>query len=177
VYGLSNGDEFGAAVTDADDWDNDGSPDLLIGAPGHGDSAGLVYVVSGSDFVESPSTAESATATLGGGIGRLGAAIAATADADGDGDTDVIVGAPDNDTAGPLGGAAFVYWSGKTTGSHNHDASIESDAAGAQLGSALSAIVDTSSAETAFFVVGGRSADAFDDAEAEFGSVWWFSTE
>lgn len=177
VYGLNDGDEFGAAVTDADDWDNDGWSDLLIGAPGHGGSAGLVYVLSGSDFVEAPTTAESATATLGGGIGRLGAAIAATGDADGDGDTDIVVGAPQNDTAGPMAGAAFVYWSGKTTGSHTHDASIESDAPGAQLGSALSAIVDTSSAETAFFVVGGWSADAFDDAEAEFGSVWWFSTE
>ena len=177
MYGVAHGDEFGAAVTDADDWDNDGSLDLLIGAPGHSESAGLVYVVSSTSFAETPITAESATATLGGGIGRLGAAIAAPADADGDRESDVIVGAPHNESTGSMAGAAFVYWSGKTTGSYSPDASIESGSHGAQLGSTLGAVVDRTSDETAFFVVGGWPADSFDDTETETGSIWWFATE
>jgi hypothetical protein len=106
--GEANGDQFGYRVHGGGDFDGDGHPDVIVGAPQHdaaGSNAGRAYVYSGTDFslichMDGPTQND----LFGSGVSFVG-------DVTGDGRDDVVVGAPQ---AGPGAvGRAYVYsWNG-----------------------------------------------------------------
>ncbi|HEY3765141.1 MAG TPA: FG-GAP-like repeat-containing protein [Gaiellales bacterium] len=104
LRGHHQGDAFGAAVSSAGDVNGDGVPDLLVGAPGNGTTAGHAYVISGRTFrVIRVLSAHRPGDEFGDGVAH-------TADLNGDGVPDLIVGASG---AKPGHGAVYVY-SGRT---------------------------------------------------------------
>jgi hypothetical protein len=95
---------FGAAVSGAGDVNGDGVPDLLVGAPGNGKTAGHAYVISGrTHHVIRVLSAHRQGDLFGDGTAQ-------TSDLNGDGVDDLIVGASGMN---PGHGAAYVY-SGRT---------------------------------------------------------------
>ena len=111
IGGSAAGDSAGASVAGADDLNDDGYDDVLIGAPDADftfrNQSGSVYVVFGG-----PSPADLDLATLGtrgaridgaAGGDRLGRAVAGAGDVNGDGRLDVLAGAP-------LAGGSGAAW-------------------------------------------------------------------
>ena len=93
----SNGDDFGRSVADAGDLDQDGTPDVVVGAPfdgANGTSSGSVFAYSGR-------TGDLLWTRAGGDSGDLfGWAVDGLGDVNNDGNSDVIVGAPGWDNSG-----------------------------------------------------------------------------
>lgn len=105
VSGEAAGDWFGAAVGNAGDVNNDGTPDIIVGAPlsdSGGFGAGRAYVFSGADW--SRLYTWSGTGTFD----QLGYAVSGVGDVNNDGFDDLIVGAP-IDQDGSFRGKAFVF--------------------------------------------------------------------
>jgi len=101
--GAAAGDRLGVALRLAD-LDGDGRDSFLVGAPDAG--SGAVYLF---DDVRGDETLDGRVARFTGADGiALGTAIAA-GDLDGDGVVDIAIGAPDDDTGGSTGGAAFLF--------------------------------------------------------------------
>lgn len=104
--GDAAGEQWGAAVARADDVDGDGVGDLAISGFAAEDAdgnSGVVRIYSGATY--------ELLRTLGGGEGntQFGLVLAQLGDATGDGLGDLLVGAPWEDSVGPLSGAARVY--------------------------------------------------------------------
>lgn len=102
------GDFFGAAVADAGDINNDGFPDMIIGAPQHDvsalkENAGRAYLFSGKDgailFIFDGETEGD----------QFGWSVAGAGDVNADGYDDVIVGAKLHDAWGVDIGRAYVF--------------------------------------------------------------------
>jgi hypothetical protein len=110
--GMSTGDMFGRSVAMAGDLDNDGYPDVVVGAPGNatnGAGAGMVRAFSGRT---------GGTPLIWAWFGddladALGESVAGAGDVDGDGYDDVIAGAPTYEVAGSYRGLARIF-SGRT---------------------------------------------------------------
>lgn len=113
LSGSEAGDWFGAAVALAQ-LDDDGLPELVVGAPGHSadadvedDTAGAVYVYDGARLQAALNLSSFEEAALEpdhtirgvSGRGRLGASLLA-ADFDGDGIDELVVGAPGHNPTG-----------------------------------------------------------------------------
>jgi len=100
------GDQLGASVAAAGDVDDDGRPDVLIGAPGStwfdAPGPGSARVLSGRDGTLIGVIAGSQSG------GRLGWSVASAGDLDGDGRSEILVGAPGLDFAGTDSGQAQV---------------------------------------------------------------------
>lgn len=128
--GFTDLDAFGEAVCGPGDTDGDGTPDVLVGAPGaspnglhecgrarlySGATGELVYDIGGSDVVD-----------------HLGASMAPAGDWNADGKADFMVGAPFDDTFGPgePNNGAIVLFSG-------HDADLLHLFGGAKPGQAF----------------------------------------
>lgn len=108
------GDDFGRAVADAGDVDQDGFPDVVVGAPradGNGANSGRVLVYSGR-------TGELLWQRDGDFAGDLfGWSVDGVGDIDGDGASDLIVGAPSWDNNGAWAtGSGSVYLLGGNGG-------------------------------------------------------------
>jgi hypothetical protein len=106
LNGDSTGDQFGAAVSDTGDVNNDGVPDFIVGAPlddNTGANSGSARVFSGA------SGAVLHTFNGDAERARLGTSVSGAGDIDGDGFDDLIVGAPTDgaEIAGP--GYARVF--------------------------------------------------------------------
>ncbi len=98
--------QFGLAVAGPGDVDDDGVPDILVGAPsvtGVGAESGAAYVVSGAtgDFILEV-VAEH-------GIDLLGDVVAAAGDIDGDHHADIAVGSPNAEIDGVDYGSVFIH--------------------------------------------------------------------
>src|SRR4030095_4743874 len=92
LTGSGPGDSFGASVAAAGDVNNDGTVDLIVGAPNDGTAgpdAGGAYVFSGKS-----GTAIWTLAGAAGGHELFGESVAGVGDLDADGFDDFAVGAP-----------------------------------------------------------------------------------
>ena len=113
---LDNDDHFGAAVAGIGDLDNDGTPDLVVGAPGgddRGTDRGEIWVL----FLDSEGKVrdeQKITEREGGFDGNLddndgfGSAIANVGDLNDDGIPDLAVGAPNDDDGVDNAGAFWI---------------------------------------------------------------------
>jgi len=117
---LNADDNFGAAVAGIGDLDDDGIPDLLVGAPGGDDSGaerGEIWVlfldIEGK--VREEQKIADGTGGFNGDLGnddRFGSAIAAIGDVNDDGVTDLAVGAPNDDDGSSDAGAIWILLMG-----------------------------------------------------------------
>lgn len=110
VDGENAGDQFGQAMCTMD-YNGDGYPDLIVGAPtldGAGISSGRVYIYYGG-----PTADTDADMTLDGITGsHFGQAVASAGDFNNDTYEDLLVGAPFYDLPAPNAGAAYIYYGG-----------------------------------------------------------------
>ncbi len=159
------GDEVGSAILTGVDWDDDGSADLVVGAPGQG-----VAYLAEPDSATSASYAASslAYATLtGSGTADFGDAMA-SGDFDGDGADDVVVGAP-----GTSKGTVYVFLGGvgsASRGTAAADYTIPGTDAGDAMGSVLSGGGDTNGDGYDDLAIGIPGDD--ENARANSGSVF-----
>ena len=113
VGNIEDGRQFGAAVTGIGDVNGDGTPDVVVGAPGQTDgngNAGHAYVFDGDNLSGDPIEVLTGAGANGGNFGAsltpVGDLVAT------DGVTDFVVGAP-----GELSGEGQVYFvDGSTVG-------------------------------------------------------------
>jgi hypothetical protein len=113
INGETSGDLFGTAVAGGD-LNNDGTPELIIGAPSAG-GTGKVYVLFGGQGVGSTGsvnvadlTATEAVVLTGEAAGdKVGFSVACVADVDSDGVYDLLIGAPGRNSS--TGAAYLVY--------------------------------------------------------------------
>lgn len=110
--GITNGSQFGAAVTGLSDFNGDGLADAAIGAPvGGASSRGEVWLVRGTRS-GSPSAGVGPTPSdLN--LTRYGLAVSSAGDVNGDGLTDLLVGAPNSQ--GLIGRAYIIFGSAAWT--------------------------------------------------------------
>ena len=148
--------EFGSAVAGPGDLDNDGIPDLLVGAPGESpgtspDAAGRAHVFRGADgsllrTLKSPNESSFA---------HFGAAVAASVDVDSDGVGDLLVGAPGENTSIINAGRAYAF-SG-ADGSLVHVVESPTPLQGGEFGIALAGVSDVNGDSTPDILVGAQS--------------------
>nr|WP_295923472.1 FG-GAP-like repeat-containing protein [uncultured Dyadobacter sp.] len=134
--------EFGKSVALAGDVNNNGFSDIIVGAPSYQNNqlregAAFVYLGSASGLLPSPIILESDQP-----FAALGTAVAGAGDVNGDGYSDIIAGAPYYDDNENNEGAAFVYL-GIAMGIKTVPvATLESNQAGALLGSSVASAGD-----------------------------------
>jgi hypothetical protein len=113
---LKADDNFGAAVAGIGDLDDDGIPDLIVGAPA-GDESGAdrgeiwVLFLDNEGKVRQEQKIADGTGGFNGDLGdgdRFGSAIAAIGDVNDDGITDLAVGAPNDDDGSSDAGAIWI---------------------------------------------------------------------
>ena len=112
--GEERGDRAGEAVAGAEDANNDGFDDLLVGAPEYKDGswAGAVYLLLGtSTGLTSMSLSDSQAKLTGEPRDYGGTSVAGAGDVNGDGYGDLLIGAPGESTVGEDAGAAFLVFS------------------------------------------------------------------
>jgi len=148
--------EFGRAVVGGLDIEGDGSPDLVVGAPGTKGGAGRV-VVFGKASIGLSATP---VAVIDGAPGeRFGSAVANAFDLNGDGYGDLVVGAP---RARDGRGRVYVYFGGKT--GLQLDAAkvvtLEAPTPNESFGASLSGVANMLGDGTPGFAVGAPLADA-----------------
>jgi len=115
---LDPGDQLGRALGCPGDLDGDGVVDLAVGASNDDDGGldrGAVWILSMDPGGTVRRTAK-ISSTAGGFVGPLvdedyfGRAVASPGDLDGDGIPELAVGAPGDDTGGPLRGAVWILF-------------------------------------------------------------------
>jgi hypothetical protein len=99
------GGNFGTAVSDAGDVNNDGDPDLVVGASSEYSYAGAAYVFSGPTGTPLHSL-QSLNPEY---QGRFGVSVSGAGDVDNDGHADVVVGAWLEDGGADEAGRAYVF--------------------------------------------------------------------
>ena len=109
--GVSSADYTGDALAGRIDFDDDGTPDVLIGAYSGGSGptyGGAVYLLLGP--ATTGGSLSSADATWEGldSLSHFGTSLAVTGDLDGDGVDDFATGASRDDTAASAAGAVYV---------------------------------------------------------------------
>lgn len=96
------GEALGSSVANAGDWNDDGTGDILVGAPGLS-GVGSAYIFSGVDG------ALLATVTGEAGDQDFGSSVAGNFDVDGDGRSEFAVGDDSSDIAGNDAGVLRAY--------------------------------------------------------------------
>ena len=118
LEGIGLDDETGYSVSTADDFNGDGYADILIGAPGANDSAGVVYLIFGKN---SGYSAHLDLLELDGNNGFVidapnedtwfGDSVSSAGDINGDGYSDILIGVPYADPGGiNHAGKAYVLF-------------------------------------------------------------------
>ena len=117
ILAEDDGDRFGTAVVRLDDFDQSGTPELMVGAPdkqggGGRIGAGAAYLFSdlGDGFEQDQLSETALVRILGDEAGdHFGKVIRMCGDVEGDGLSDILIGAPGDDTAGDNAGAAYIF--------------------------------------------------------------------
>lgn len=144
---------YGAAVGDVNE---DGTPDLVVGAPRHNTSnpaAGAAFVYFGPVEPGNLSIEDADVRLPGEGPGDWAGTSVAVADVSADGVGDIVVGAPRSDRGGDDAGAVYVLYGGRHLGGQRPLATADVVLAGAAPRSFAGASVDGAD------LVGGREAD------------------
>jgi len=166
VNGQSTGERAGRAVTALGDVNSDGIGDFAYGAPTRsvtGPQTGGAFVVSGADGSILHSWEGSTP------FGIFGFSVASAGDLDGDGGEDLLVGAPNEDPAGPDSGAAYVF--STQTGGVLHFLSGANP--GDHFGSMVLSVGDTNTDGVSDFIVG--SPDEFSGGAVGAGGARLYS--
>ncbi len=106
VNGRERGERFGRSIAGIGDWDGDGSPDLLVGAPGAstvGVNAGRADIVSGADGSILHSFHGVAA------FDQLGWLVASVSGINHQGSTAIAIAAPGTASPDPYTGTVFIY--------------------------------------------------------------------
>ncbi len=160
IKGERTGDRFGWSLAGLGDIDGDGVGDLIVGAPRHewtaGTDRGAVYVLSGATGAQ--------IWKLGGSADndQLGYAVAGPGDVDGDGTPDYAMGVPWDSQVKDDGGIVWIH-SGAT---HGFLRLYTGQAAGDNLGFALSAVGDLSGDSVPDLLAGAPGADVVNFIDA-----------
>lgn len=114
LNGTNDGDQFGFALGEAGDLDDDGNNDIVVGAPfmdGSGSDRGAGYVYLGKDSMPTSINAESMNLIVNGvhNNDQLGKSVTGKNDLNGDGFDDILFGAPYDEDTGTDRGRLYVY--------------------------------------------------------------------
>ncbi len=115
--GEAAGDGFGESVSSAGDFNNDGVPDVLIGALAEdtaGSNAGAAYVFFGPTIGTLAAASADVKFTGAHSESSFGIVGASLGDVSGDGIDDIAIGAPRDNTNGQNAGALRVYFGSAT---------------------------------------------------------------
>ncbi|MEL6342951.1 MAG: MopE-related protein [Myxococcota bacterium] len=140
--------QAGTSVASAGDVDGDGTPDLVIGAPGQG-AGGVAYLVSGVT-TGALDLADADAILFGEDAGDDAGAAVSGGDTDNDGYSDLVVSAPAYDGHG----AVYVTFGPASTTSSLSDAiRFSGDGSGAQAGAAVD-VADVDGDDQADLLIG-----------------------
>ncbi|GJM23284.1 MAG: hypothetical protein DHS20C15_31990 [Planctomycetota bacterium] len=190
-FTLADGDRFGAALAPAGDLNDDGVPDLWVGAYGDDDGAtplnytgpGALYAVmlSPSGKVEDAAKLSTSSGLALDLTGGFGSAVANIGDLDGNGVPDLVVGAPYTSAPTNARGAIWMLLmdpGAKIKSAVMHSALTVPDLAGlsddAQFGSSVTGIGDIDHNGRPDFVVGAATDDVLTPTD---GSIWFLRTQ
>jgi hypothetical protein len=181
---LEANDHFGAALAGMGDLDNDGIPDLVVGAPG-GDKGGTdrgeiwVLFLDAQGRVRGQEKIADGDGGFGGDLDDndgFGSAIADVGDLNDDGIPDLAVGAPNDDDDADNAGAIWILmmgrdgrvaaWQKVSSSAGDFKGNLEADD---HFGAAIAGIGNLDNRDLADLAVG---APGDDDGGADKGAVW-----
>jgi hypothetical protein len=150
-------DNFGNSVSSAEDVNNDGFSDIIIGAnfsDASGDDAGRAYIYFGGEIMDNTADvileAESS-------LGRFGTSVSSAGDVNNDGFSDVIAGAQ---LAGPNAeGRAYLYYGGIVM-DNIPDLVFSGESLGDDFGSSVSSAGDVNNDGFSDIFIGAYNSDA-----------------
>jgi len=181
---LDNDDQFGSAIANIGDLNNDGVVDLAVGAPGddeRGDNRGAVWLLflnALGTVVQSQKISDRAGEFEGNlsDNDQFGGAVANIGDIDGDGVTDLAVGAANDDDGGDNKGAVWILFMNSdgtvkaqqkiSDNDGNFDGNLDN---GDRFGSATAGIGDLNNDGVNDLAVG---ANQDSDGGSDRGAVW-----
>ncbi len=178
---LDGNDNFGAAIAGIGDLDNDGIPDLAVGAPGSDSGRGEVWILF-LDAAGGVRQEQQIVGDAGGFDGNLdkndqfGSAIADIRNLNGDGVRDLAIGAPNDDDGSDNAGAVWILtmqsdgrvdgWQKISKDAGGFDGDLD---AGNQFGAAIAGMADLDNDGIPDLAV-GTPGDG--DGGTDQGAVW-----
>jgi hypothetical protein len=163
-------DQFGASVAGAGDVDNDGVPDLVVGA--WGNSAG--GSTSGRAYIYSAATGSPIYTITGSASGdNLGTSVAGAGDVNNDGHDDVVIGSPTNDNVASNAGLIQVISGFDGSVLHAISGSNTND----RLGNSVAGVGDVNDDGFADFAAGAHLFDDGGSASDNRGQIKVYSGE
>jgi hypothetical protein len=162
LLGTQEGAQFGYAVSSAGDLNGDGYSDIIVGSPNYtngqnGEGAISIYLASWQgQGIENQVKALIEGGQAGAAFGK---SVACAGDVNGDGFSDVIVGEPLRDNGANLQeGRATVYF-GSFSETFNPKSIINSNQAGAELGTSVASAGDINGDGFSDIIIGAPSYD------------------
>ncbi|MGD8777840.1 MAG: FG-GAP-like repeat-containing protein [Ignavibacteria bacterium] len=158
ITGESEGDYFGWSVSTAGDVNNDGKDDFIIGAYGHANNRGRVYIFFGDSSLSSSMNADDADVIIASenGSNSFGISVSHAGDVNGDNIDDVIVGASYYSSGT---GRAYVFYGGSLSSGIDADSAdviVEPSSYGNSFGCSVSSAGDVNGDNIDDVIVGAE---------------------